>query len=54
MIRGGSYQETRAALRTTHRMGSSEVLTKDYIGFRLAMDAEDTRSGSEEKGRDDV
>ena len=54
VIRGGSYQETRAALRTTHRMGSSEALTKDYIGFRLAMDAEDTRSGLEEKGRDDV
>ena len=45
VIRGGSYQETRAALRTTHRMGASEVSTRDNIGFRLAMDAEDTRSG---------
>tara|TARA_B110000196_G_scaffold160440_1_gene137917 strand:- start:1111 stop:1923 length:813 start_codon:yes stop_codon:yes gene_type:complete len=42
VIRGGSYLETRAALRTTHRMGASEVSTRDNIGFRLAMDAEDT------------
>ncbi|MDP6700427.1 MAG: SUMF1/EgtB/PvdO family nonheme iron enzyme [Candidatus Latescibacteria bacterium] len=46
VIRGGSYQETRAALRTTHRMGSSEVSTRDNIGFRLALDADDMRPGS--------
>ena len=45
VIRGGSYQETRAALRTTHRIGSSEVSTRDNIGFRLAMDADDIRPG---------
>ena len=45
VIRGGSYQETRAALRTTHRIGTSEVSTRDNIGFRLAMDAEDTPPG---------
>jgi iron(II)-dependent oxidoreductase len=45
VIRGGSYQETRAALRTTHRMGASEVSTRDNIGFRVAMDAEDTPLG---------
>ena len=45
VIRGGSYQETRAALRTTHRIGSSEVSTRDNIGFRLAMDADDVRPG---------
>ena len=46
VIRGGSYQETRAALCTTHRIGSSEVSTRDNIGFRLAMDADDIRPGS--------
>ena len=46
VIRGGSYQETRAALRTTHRIGSSEVSTRDNIGFRLAMDADDMQPGS--------
>ena len=46
VIRGGSYQETRAALRTTHRIGSPEVSTRDNIGFRLATDAEDVRPGS--------
>lgn len=39
VIRGGSYQETRSALRTTHRVGASEVTTRDNIGFRLALDA---------------
>lgn len=45
VIRGGSYQETRAALRTTHRMGASEVSTRDNTGFRLAMNAEEMRPG---------
>ena len=45
VIRGGRYQETRAALRTTHRIGSSEVSTRDNFGFRLAMDADDVRPG---------
>ena len=44
VIRGGSYQETRAALRTTHRLGTSEVSTRDNIGFRLAMDVDAMRS----------
>ena len=45
VIRGGSYQETRAALCTTHRIGSFEVSTRDNIGFRLAMEADDMRPG---------
>ena len=45
VVRGGSYQETRAALRTTHRAGASEVSTRDNTGFRLAMDGESTRPG---------
>jgi len=39
-------QDMRAALRTTHRMGSREVSTRYNIGFRLAMDADDIRPGS--------
>jgi formylglycine-generating enzyme required for sulfatase activity len=38
-IRGGSYQETRAALRTTHRAGAAEGVARDTIGFRVAMPA---------------
>ena len=45
VIRGGSFNETRAALRTTHRTGSSEVSSRNNIGFRLAMDAGNMRPG---------
>jgi hypothetical protein len=38
-----SYQETRAALRTTHRAGVAEGVARDTIGFRVAMAAEDAR-----------
>ena len=39
VIRGGSFSETRAGVRCTHRAGASETQTRDKIGFRLAMDA---------------
>ncbi|MEE3259670.1 MAG: formylglycine-generating enzyme family protein [Candidatus Latescibacterota bacterium] len=45
VVRGGSYQETRAALRSTARMSTSEVAIRDNTGFRLAMDAEDMQLG---------
>jgi formylglycine-generating enzyme len=38
-IRGGFYGETRAGVRTTHRACASEQLTRESIGFRVAMDA---------------
>ena len=46
VIRGGSYQETRAVVRVTHRAGVSEVTTRDTIGFRIAMDAEQSPPAS--------
>jgi formylglycine-generating enzyme len=46
-IRGGSYQETRAALRTTHRVGAQEGVARDTIGFRVAMGAEGVAVGVE-------
>ena len=46
VIRGGSYQETRAALCTTHRIGSFKGSTRDNIGFCLATDADDIRTVS--------
>ena len=33
VIRGGSFQETRAALRCTHRIGAVENYSKERIGF---------------------
>jgi formylglycine-generating enzyme len=45
VVRGGCYIESRAALRTTHREGVSEVTTRDTIGFRIAMDADQTIPG---------
>jgi iron(II)-dependent oxidoreductase len=39
VVRGGSFAETRAAVRTTHRTGMSEASTKETVGFRLALDA---------------
>ena len=39
VIRGGFFGETRAGVRTTHRAAATETLTRDSIGFRLAMDA---------------
>ena len=46
VIRGGDYQETRAGLRTTHRVGVNEVSSRDNIGFRIAMNAENAPSSS--------
>ena len=45
VVRGGCYIESSAALRTTHREGVSEVTTRDTIGFRIAMDADQTIPG---------
>jgi formylglycine-generating enzyme len=39
VVRGGSFGETRAALRVTHREGVKEVASRETIGFRIAMDA---------------
>ena len=39
VVRGGCYQDTRAVLRVTHRLGVSEVTVRENIGFRIAMDA---------------
>ncbi len=39
VVRGGSFQETRAGLRCTHRIGAAETHSRDNIGFRCAMDA---------------
>jgi sulfatase modifying factor 1 len=39
VVRGGSYQETRASLRCTHRAGAAETYNRDNVGFRCAMDA---------------
>ena len=46
-IRGGSYQETRAALRTTHRAGAAESVARDTIGFRVAMAATEHRAATD-------
>lgn len=40
VVRGGSFLETRAVLRCTHRHGVGEVTTRDTIGFRIAMNAD--------------
>ena len=40
-VRGGSFQETRAQVRCTHRIGSSEGHGREHIGFRIAVDAND-------------
>ncbi|MCC7262143.1 MAG: SUMF1/EgtB/PvdO family nonheme iron enzyme [Candidatus Latescibacteria bacterium] len=37
VVRGGSYQENRPAVRTTHRDGTGEHITREIQGFRLAM-----------------
>ena len=42
VIRGGDYQEVRAGLRATHRAGVSEVSSRDNIGFRIAMNADES------------
>ena len=39
VVRGGSFAETRAAVRCTHRIGCSETVTKETHGFRLGLDA---------------
>ena len=44
VIRGGSFQETRAGGRCTHRIGAAETHGRDNIGFRVAMTAEDAGS----------
>ena len=41
VIRGGSFSETRAGLRVTHRGSCPETTTRDTIGFRIAMNADD-------------
>ncbi len=38
VIRGGSFSETRAGLRVTHRGCCAEATTRDTIGFRIGMD----------------
>jgi sulfatase modifying factor 1 len=43
VVRGGSYAETRAMLRCTHRIGAAENYNRDNTGFRIAMSAEDSR-----------
>jgi iron(II)-dependent oxidoreductase len=37
VVRGGSYQENRTAVRTTHREGTGEHITREVQGFRIAM-----------------
>ncbi|MFA6109158.1 MAG: SUMF1/EgtB/PvdO family nonheme iron enzyme [Candidatus Latescibacterota bacterium] len=39
VVRGGCFSETRASVRTTARFGVSELVTRDNLGFRIAMDA---------------
>jgi len=39
VMRGGSFGETRAALRVTHRGWGKEAASRETIGFRIAMDA---------------
>ena len=39
VVRGGSYQETRSAVATTHRNGAAEHHARDNIGIRCAADA---------------
>ena len=41
VIRGGSFSETRAGLRVTHRGSCPETTTRETIGFRIGMDADD-------------
>ena len=36
-VRGGSFQETRAGVRCTHRAGNSEGHGRDTIGFRVCV-----------------
>ena len=43
-VRGGTFADTRAALRTTHRGGQSESHARDNVGFRVAVDGEDRGS----------
>ena len=38
VIRGGSFSETRAGLRVTHRGCCAEATTRDTVGFRIGMD----------------
>jgi formylglycine-generating enzyme len=38
VVRGGSFGETRSALRVTHRAGISEVSSRENTGFRIVMD----------------
>ena len=44
VIRGGSFGETRAGLRVTHRASSPESSTRDTVGFRIGMSADESAS----------
>ena len=37
-VRGGTFSDTRGALRTTHRFGQGEAQISDNVGFRCVMD----------------
>ena len=39
VVRGGCFADTRLALQITHRIGVDEVATRENIGFRIAVDA---------------
>lgn len=39
VLRGGSFQQTRAALHCSHRSGTVETCGREDIGFRCVMDA---------------
>ena len=49
-VRGGTFSDTRAALRTTHRTGQAETQARDNVGFRVAVDGEDRGSRPREEG----
>ena len=44
VVRGGCFQETRAGLRSTHRIGAVETYSKESVGFRIAMSADESKS----------
>jgi len=37
VVRGGSFQENRPQVRATHRAGTGEHMTRETVGFRVAM-----------------
>jgi sulfatase modifying factor 1 len=45
VVRGGSFQETRAGLRSTHRAGAAETYNRDNTGFRMAMSSDERPLG---------